>query len=108
MRALPFLLVSLYSSSAWVLPGAPLVTKSPTCRSTPSVILQEDAGRYADAEERGRAALEAMKAETTEAAKKQAALEDMAADAEAAGPFNPVLALAALLGGVVLGFIVNS
>ena len=41
-------------------------------------------------------------------AEKQAALEDMAADAEAAGPFNPVLALAALLGGVVLGFIVNS
>ena len=102
---LVLLLAALCSCSALILPGATTFHSTLTAVRTPSVTLQDDAGRYDDAEERGRAALEAMEAETAAAAKKQAALDDMAADAEAVGPFNPLLALGALAGGCLLGYV---
>ena len=85
----------------------------PTLR-IPTATLQEagetDSGRYDDAEVRGRAALEAIQAETAEAEQKQAqakAKADLAADAEGA-PFNPILGVLALAGGVVMGYLVNN
>ena len=114
-RFVLFVLATVCSScTALVLvPGA----MRPALR-IPTITLQEagetagetEGGRYDDAEARGRAALEAIQAETTEAEQKKAqakAKADLAADAEGA-PFNPIFGIVALAGGAVLGYLVNN
>ena len=113
-RFVLFVLATVCSScTALVLvPGARPALRIPT------ITLQEagetagetEGGRYDDAEARGRAALEAIQAETTEAEQKKAqakAKADLAADAEGA-PFNPIFGIVALAGGAVLGYLVNN
>ena len=115
-RFVLFVLATVCSScTALVLvPGAMM---RPALR-IPTITLQEagetagetEGGRYDDAEARGRAALEAIQAETTEAEQKKAqakAKADLAADAEGA-PFNPIFGIVALAGGAVLGYLVNN
>ena len=100
-------LVLLSSCSALLLTGPGRISR-PTVRVL-TVTLQEEgrsSARYDEAEERGRAALEALQAETQEAEKKQKAMNDMASDAKGAA-FNPFAALAALLAGGALGYFVQ-
>ena len=110
MRTASLFLLSCAASSALVLPGGALRSSTTPTRFSPINLQEADPpsgdGKYAEAEERGRAALDKLQEETAAAEAMQAAKDALAEDAEGA-PFDPLFGGLALLLGAVLGYLVN-
>ena len=113
MKAWLLVLVSLHACESFVPPALRVV---PGLR-TSLITLEEEqesqesaptpSSRYAAAEERGRSALDQMQADSAAEEARRRAKAELAADAEAMPPFNPLAAVAALGAGAVLGYLVQ-